>query len=805
MHTRIKTTAYFLFLFWTCATFAQGYEISGRIFDNTQSPISFANVILLTQNDSTFVKGTSTDDLGYFTINSVEGGSYILKTSFIGFKDVFRVIDVNQDIDLGPIVLEEDALALNQINITVKRPTITRQPDRLTFNVANTALIEGSTLQVLRSTPGIIVSEGSINIKSSPATVYINQRKVQLTSDELIQLLENSPANSIKSIEVITSPPASYDADSGSVINIIMSKNLITGYRGSVFTNYTQGVFPRYNAGTSHFFKNEKINFNVNYSYNQKKINRSNDDEVNFLETENTREQFWFSDVNRNTWSNNHNLNLNFDYFINDKNTISISSTGLYTPYFKYKINNNTVIENGMGDFLSRFTADNLSRDNKYNIGTDLDYVYESKSNTRLAINAHFTIYDYERDQNVFSNFYDMNNELEDSSEFNTLANQNTEIITSKLDYSVSINEKSTFEAGAKFSNVKTDSDITRVDIINGSEVVNDANSDAFNYDEKVYAAYLNYSLSSEKWSFNLGLRTEQTDIVGTSITLNEATNQNYLRWFPNAGLSVNISDNFSLYSTYKRSIQRPSYTDLNPFTFFLNENTVVVGNPNLTPTFIDHITVGTTLLKYLTFEAYYMNYDGAINELPRQDNENNILAYTPVNLDKTVEYGFDFVTDFYLTNRWSVYFVTSFYNVTEETSFGEDIVELSQWSNYSALSNNINLLKDNSLNINFDLTFGGKNLQRLQIVENRLISNLRISKSMFNKKGVLSLSVQDLFNEQDFRSSVNYLNQRNSMFTNLDNRLISLGFRYKFGNTRLSTNERVSELDERNRLKDLN
>ncbi|MBT8324503.1 MAG: TonB-dependent receptor [Winogradskyella sp.] len=805
MHTRIKTTAYFLFLFWTCASFAQGYEISGRIFDNNQSPISFANVILLTQNDSTFVKGTSTDDLGYFTINNVEGGSYILKTSFIGFKDVFRAIDVNKDIDLGPIVLEEDALALNQINITVKRPTITRQPDRLTFNVANTALIEGSTLQVLRSTPGIIVSEGSINIKSSPATVYINQRKVQLTSDELIQLLENSPANSIKSIEVITSPPASYDADSGSVINIIMSKNLITGYRGSVFTNYTQGVFPRYNAGTSHFFKNEKINFNINYSYNQQKINRSNDDEVNFLETENTREQFWFSDVNRNTWSNNHNLNLNFDYFINDKNTISISSTGLYTPYFKYKINNNTVIDNGMGDFVSRFTADNLSRDNKYNIGTDLDYLYESKSNARLAVNAHFTIYDYERDQNVFSNFYDMNNELEDSSEFNTLANQNTEIITSKLDYSVPINEKSTFEAGAKFSNVKTDSDITRVDIINGSEVVNDANSDAFNYDEKVYAAYLNYSLSSEKWSFNLGLRTEQTDIVGTSITLNEATNQNYLRWFPNAGLSVNISDNFSLYSTYKRSIQRPSYTDLNPFTFFLNENTVVVGNPNLTPTFIDHITVGTTLLKYLTFEAYYMNYDGAINELPRQDNENNILAYTPVNLDKTVEYGFDFVTDFYLTNRWSVYFVTSFYNVTEETSFGEDIVELSQWSNYSALSNNINLLKDNSLNINFDLTFGGKNLQRLQIVENRLISNLRISKSMFNKKGVLSLSVQDLFNEQDFRSSVNYLNQRNSMFTNLDNRLISLGFRYKFGNTRLSTNERVSELDERNRLKDLN
>lgn len=804
MQLRHKTAFYLLF-FWSCFIFGQTHDISGRIFDNNQSPVSFANVILLTQTDSSFVKGTSTDDLGYFNLNSVNNGSYVLKVSFIGFKDVFRSVDITKDLNLGPIVLEEDALALNQINITVKRPTIVRQPDRLTFNVANTALIEGSTLQVLRSTPGIIVSEGSINIKSSPAAVYINQRKVQLTSDELIQLLENSPANSIKSIEVITSPPASYDADSGSVINIIMSKNLVTGYRGSVFSNYTQGVFPRYNAGTSHFFKNEKINLNVNYSYTQRKINRSNDDEVNFFETENTREQFWFSDVNRNTWSNNHNLNLNFDYFINEKNTISLSSTGLYTPYFKYKINNNTVIENGMSQFLSRFTANNLSRDTKYNIGTDLDFVHESDNNSRLAVNAHFTSYDYERDQNVLSNFYDMNNELEDTSEFNTSANQNTEIITSKIDYSVPFSEKASFEAGVKFSNVKTDSDITRVDIIDGSEVVNDANSDAFNYDEKVYAAYINYSLSMDSWSFNLGLRTEQTDIVGTSLTLNEATNQNYLKWFPNAGLSVTVSDNFTLYSTYKRSIQRPSYTDLNPFTFFLNENTVVVGNPNLTPTFIDHYTIGSTFLKYLTVEAYYMNYDGAINELPRQDNENNILAYTPVNLDKTVEYGFDFVTDFYLTDRWSVYFVTSFYNVTEETNFGDEFVELSQWSNYSALSNNINLLKDNSLNINFDVTFGGKNLQRLQIVENRLISNLVISKTMFNKKGVLSLSVQDLFNEQDFRSSVNYLNQRNSTFTNLDNRLVSLGFRYKFGNTRLSTNERVSDVDERNRLKDLN
>ncbi len=255
---------------------AQEYSISGKVIDTYNKAVSFTNIVLLQSADSSFVKGTSTDDTGHFEISAIKG-NYILKASFIGYKDIYKAINLTQDVSLEDIVLAEDAENLDQINIIARKPTITRKPDRLTFNVENTALIEGSTLQVLKNTPGIIVSQGGINIKSAPATVFINNRHVQLTSAELIQLLESAPANSIKSVEVITNPPASYDADSGAVINIIMSKNLVTGYRGSVFSNYTQGVFPRYNAGTSHYFKNNKINLNVNYSYTNQKVNRENE------------------------------------------------------------------------------------------------------------------------------------------------------------------------------------------------------------------------------------------------------------------------------------------------------------------------------------------------------------------------------------------------------------------------------------------------------------------------------------------------------------------------------------------------
>ncbi len=785
--------------------FAQEFSVSGNVVDLNNNPIEFANVIILGETESDFLKGASTDDKGFFELERLAAATYVIKISFIGFEEFEQKIVLTGNLDLKNIQLKETPESLSEVTVIAKKPTITRQPDRLIFNIENTALTEGSTLSVLKNTPGVTVSDSGINIKSSQATVFINNRRVQLSSEELITLLESAPANSIKSVEVITNPPASYDADSGSVINIIMSKNLVTGYRGSVFANYTQGVFPRYDAGTSHYFKNNKVNLNVNYSYANKKINRDLDNIVNYLDDSNQIEEIWRSGVNQNTWSETHNLNLSFDYYIDDKNTLSLTSTGLYTPYFKYKIENNTDITDGNLNFLSRFTSDNLSRDNKYNIGSNLIFRHDFDNNANLTFNAHYTTYNYERDQNVLSNFFDQSNEFQDSSEFNTLANQETEIVTGKVDYNVPIDETTSFDAGLKYSNINTDSDITRIDIINGSEVIDTDNTDVFKYDEKVFAAYTNFSKSWDKWDLNLGLRVEQTNIEGVSLTLSETNTQDYLNWFPNASLSHQIGENVSLYGTYKRSITRPSYTDLNPFTFFINENTVALGNPNLVPTYRDHYKIGVSFLEYFTVEAYYMNYDGAILQLPRQNNDTNILAYTPTNLDKMVDYGFDFAFDFYPTNTWNLYFVTSFYNISQETNFGEGFVELSQWSNYSELSNNVSVLKDNSLNLNLTLTWVGQSIINLSTVEDRLFSSLSISKSLLNKKAIISLTIEDIFNYQNQTYNVNYLNQLSTSFDDVDSRFIKLGFRYNFGNTKLNTNERTTDAIERERLKDLN
>jgi hypothetical protein len=180
----------------------------------------------LKASDSTTVTGTSSDEYGEYIINDIAKGSYILKTSFIGFKDNFKSIEVNDNSSNINIVLEESIEALNEVQLFFEKPTLKREADRLVFKVENTALSQGNLLEVLRSTPSVLVLENSILVKNTTPTVYINDRKVHLSSSELIELLQGTSASNIKSVEVITNPSAKYDADSGVVLNIVMSKIL---------------------------------------------------------------------------------------------------------------------------------------------------------------------------------------------------------------------------------------------------------------------------------------------------------------------------------------------------------------------------------------------------------------------------------------------------------------------------------------------------------------------------------------------------------------------------------------------------
>lgn len=804
MNINLKPTLFIISVLVTSMLFSQEVEVTGIIKDSQNQPISFANIVLLSVSDSTAVKGSTSDDNGRFTITNVSANNYILRASFLGYKSNTQNIVVNTiDVNVGNIILEESAESLNEVSIIAKKPTVKKEADRLVFNVENTALSEGNVMEVVRNTPGVLVLDGSISVKNTTPTVYINDRKVQLNSSELQNLLEGSPANSIKSVEVITNPGARYDASDGIVINIIMGKNLIAGYRGTVFTNYTQGVFPRYNAGISNFFKNDKINVFASYGYNNDKIARASDEQVNFINNNNSIFERWDSDFDRTTKSQTHTINTNFDYFINNSNTLSFSSNLLFLPKFDYVINGQTNVFDPNYNPLYNFDNVNNSTDNKHNLGFDLDYVSNFKNSSKLSLNVHLTTYDYNRDQTVRSNYnFPDDNSLNFTNIFETISKQNTLINTAQADYSVPFLDKNaSLSFGIKGSFVNTDSEINQFDIVNGSPSFDPNNSNAFEYDEDVLAAYSDFEKSFEKWDLKLGLRVEQSNIDGKSLVTNNTVTQDYFNWFPSASLSFQASEKITVYSSYNRSIKRPDFQSLNPFRFFLNDNTIITGNPNLQPAIKDHVVVGTSLNYSFFVEAYYKDIQSSFIELPLQDNDNNLIIYTPTNLTNTVEFGFDFLAFFDMTAWWNIYFATSFYNIEEEATISGSLLKRDMWSNYTEWSNSLTLLEDNSLSLTFTLIYISKNQQGFQIVDAQLFSDLAIKKTILNKKGAITLSAGDLFNQQDFTITTKYLRQDNSRFFDQDTRYVKLGFSYKFGNTGLETNQRKIDKKERDRL----
>ncbi|MCH2196914.1 outer membrane beta-barrel family protein [Kordia sp.] len=796
------TSLFVLFTFFTAAG-QENYQVSGTLIaSDTETAISHANAVLL--QDGEIVHGSSTEVSGSFLIENITPGTYTLNVSFLGYKTYTKKLDITRDFNLGTIILQKDSESLDDVMITNKKPVLKREIDRLVFNIQGTALTEENTWEVLRRTPGVIVINNTLSIKNNTPTVYINDRKVHLSVSEVYQLLEGTPAETVKSVEVITNPPARYDAQGGTILNIVMEKNLIVGYHGSVYGNFTQGVFPRYNAGINQFYKRGKFNIFGNYNYTHSKINRDNDERINYLDGINTT-SVWNSLINRNTWSNQHNFSLNVDYEFDAKNTLSFSGNVLYLPYWKRNTLTNSVVDDqtlANEDFSLQ--AMNVSNKDKHNLGLNLDYVHKfEREGEKLSANVHYTDYDKADDQLVATDYTVVANP-DFSTAFTTHANQRTNILSGQIDYELPINETSSFEAGAKVANIDTKSDLLQFDIENGISVLDIDNSDTFDYDESIYAAYVSYAKSWDDWSLKVGFRGEQTEIRGNSFSTNQVNTQNYFELFPTAYISHKVSENVNIYADFSRRIQRPSFDNLNPFRYNFTDFSFVTGNPRLQPAITNKYKIGAEINDIFFIEAYYTYSKAAIFELTLQDNDSNVLQDVASNIEKSVDYGLDFVTYFPITDTWDVSFVSSAFNMNDTYTLGDNIqTTQSKWSLYTSLDNNLTFLKDKSLSANLSILYISSNIQGLSEISDRNFVNLSLRKALWNKKAIVSLTVNDILNGQEFTKQTQFVNQNNNYFTNYDTQTIRIGFRYNFGNTKLQTNQRNKSSAEQERLKE--
>ncbi len=784
--------------------FGQGFTISGSVKDDTNAPIPFTNVYLLKVADTVMVKGASADENGFFSIENIVPDIYFIRASYIGKFSNLTPLDITKNLNIGSLIIEVGAELLDEVVVTAKQPTMERKADRLVFNVENSVVSEGSSWQILKNTPGVISMQDGFLIRNQQATIYLNDRKVQLSPSEVKDLLEGLSGGAIKSVEVIPNPPSRYDAEGGPILNIITTRNVAAGYKGSANGTFTQAVFPKYALGTSHYFKSEKLNVFANYTINPKKEFKDDEYHINFIDGNNTIFSRWDTDFNKVTRSAAQNANVILDYAFDDRNSVNVSSNLVFSPNKSFHNNLDTEIRNGQNQLDSTLTTTSRLDNDNTNIAVDLSYKHiPKKEGASLTLNAHYTAFNEDQVQRVSSDYFNPSGDFIRNFSFFTDSRQIVDIVTGQLDYITPLGG-ATWETGAKFSSIYSRSGIDFFNLQGSDQIFNPQFSDDFIYDEKVWAGYLSMVKNWEKWSLKAGVRGEYTDVVGESLTQDTENIQNFFTLFPSLYVLYAPAEDHSFAFDYSRKLQRPKYQDLNPFRYFVNENDFFVGNPTLQPNFSHNFNFNYTFKGTYFFDVYYRDNGNYISDLSFQDNQNLTLRQIRQNVSESTSYGLDFTYSKSVTHFWYLY---SYMSV-----FAEDETFLAVESNnqpytnkvegiYGSFNNYLTLSKDGTFTGEVALTYLSRFLQGNYVLGPSTNLTLGLRKSLWEKRAVLSVATEDLLGEANARLTSRYLNQDNGYFAQPETRFVRFGFTYNFGNFRLEDNQRSIDKTERDRL----
>ena len=659
----LKSSSYsfLLCIMFTGLLSAQEYSISGRVENAKNQPVSYANIQLLSTADTTLINGTSSENNGNFKIENIAQGGYFVRASYIENESTLIKIEVTADVVLETIRLNENAQVLEEVTVTTQKPRLKRKVDRLVFNIENTALADNDIWGVLKRTPSVIIVNEKLTVKGSSAVgILINGRKVNLPKGDIINLFfSGTSASDVEAIEVITNPPAKYNAEDGILINIIKKKNLVAGYNGAIYNRYTQGILPRHTVGSDHYFKGNKAAFSVNYNFGHNRDVIKYTDVTNFIENDAVAST-WTSEQQNLRRRKSHNVSAFFDYDFDSKNRLSLSTITTYRPDIERLYETETAV---VGDTLSGFNTINNSDEQQLNTSLYVDYVHElDKAGAEISINSHYTYYNNERGQALNTVFLDLNGNPIDRENFTTDSDQRIDLYSLQADYLTPLGESANFESGLRYAGISSQSKVSQQGFDRDRPGIDPTQSANFSYDESTFAAYASYSAKLDVWNFKSGLRAEYTATKGV-LDVGAENKNDYVQLFPSASIQYTPNDkhDFNLY--YYRRIQRPRYEDISPFLIFQNNFTTVEGNPNLQPSTRHYLAGGYTFDNSYTVELFYKTKKNGLGDLIFQDNDLRLLRYISANLKRNTSYGIDLSISKDFTSFWNCYVLASFFN----------------------------------------------------------------------------------------------------------------------------------------------
>lgn len=829
----------------TLTSFAQiDGKVSGNLLDEKNQALSFANVLLLKTQDSTLVKGGLADEKGYFEITNITSGSYFLKASMVGYQTLstpkFVISEDTKTIKLADLKLHLATKALNEVTVSAKKPLIEQKADKIILNVENSIVSSGNTaLEVLQKAPGVTVDQNDvISLKGKQGVViYMDGKPTYMSQADLANLLKNMNSDQIEKIEIITNPSAKYDAAGNSgIINIVTKKNKSEGTNGSVNLGVGRSipyamVYDYVNGQELIKTPSNRMKYNGSINLNNRKgkfntfLNLGLSDRQGFNGNHFTRvldqtiyEQYAY----RLNKSENFSYKLGTDYYLSKKTTIGVLVNGNIGNWGADEpITNIAYIKTSENVIISspKTTSDPINRWKSGIFNANFKHTFDS-TGRELTADIDYSIYDnLSREKGMFTHFYDANN-VEYGTPLKITSNipNKYNITATKIDYSHPFKNGSKLEMGIKNSFVKSDNDIK----FYKNDAIDIGRSNHFVYTENINAAYTNYNFNiGKKLNVQTGLRLENTNSKGKSLTLDEERTRKYTQLFPSIFLMQTVNKNNQLSYSYSRRIDRPDYESLNPFIFFLDPYTYELGNAYLKPQFTNAYSVSHTYKGAFTTNLSYSRTNDFIAQVIKNaKDEPEILAQiiknnTSIEIDPQKitfafkenisqfdNYGLAFSFPVPIKKWWNAQnnFTLS-YNQFKGTISGQNLNAGKMMYNiYTAHTLTIN----KTLSSEISMWYNSPQVYGMMLGSKQYAVNAGFKKTLWKNTATLKVNINDIFLTSFWGGQANFGGVNLNIKNRWDSRSLMFSFNYRFGNQNVKAARRreTATESEQNRVK---
>lgn len=781
--------------------------------DSQNQAIPFASILLKKQSDSSVVKGYISDENGLFLASNVPNGLFTIRIQASGFtaKEIkFVEMKSTSKLDLGDIILPNSTTLLQEVKVSAAKPYIERKLDKTIVNVENSAMAAGNTTyELLERSPGILIDkDGNISIKGKAgAKVMIDGKISYLTGSDLSNFLRNLPADQISQLEIMSNPSSRYDAaGTGGLVNIKLKKNANIGMNGSANVTYAQGFYAREALGLNLNYRKNGWNVFGNATAGLRPMMEKNYLLRKFTtQKEQFEQNFSYPNKNQNT-----QIKTGVDWYYSPKTTIGILVSGAYNSDKLTNGLNETVQSNDVGKVLTRTNTYNSYSMPNDNFAANFNFKHNFDTTGReITVDLDYAQFNYDNQNDYIASYLKGDfTKITPDTIIRVNSISHIDQYSLKTDYIVPNFWKSKWGMGIKSSYVKTDNDLQfrgknekQVDYLFLA-----AQANRFIYTEQIHAGYLNTERKIGKFSYQIGLRGELTLADGTSKAYTQAPDssfhRNYFQLFPSTFLQYDLSQNHTLGLTYSRRIDRPGYSDLNPFIFYIDNYTYNVGNPMLMPQLTNSVELSHTYQGGISSTLGYSMTDQVITQLLKQDAETRRTYQTTANLAKKETYSIGLSLPIPLKNWWSTN--TDIYINRTELTGNIDTKPIKTGKNMFYFSSNhtFTLPKDFKLEIGGNYFSGG--LESAFMFGPGGSLNLGIQKTILNKRGTIRINAQDVLYTSNPEVTIKYADLDVIVRPKNDTRVFRFNFAYRFGNTSIKgERQRSTGLeDEKSRVK---